>query len=372
MKRIVCDIDDTISITTSRDWENAKPIQEVIDKINYLYDQGWEIYLVTARGSLSCNSRKEADKKYRKQIETWLEKHNVKYTLLSFEKYLAAYYVDDKSITPEEFVKLDIRNLQTGWSGATVELRDGRVYKTANNSIQAAAWYDKAQSFFEVPEVHSLIGNTICLEYIQSNGRPIKISDIIAIIGKMMKIPYISKHENNFLFYENRIKEHLKNMHKFFAAENRKAICNEEMCTTFDEVWPKFSRMFRYFQTNPQFKYFYSFCHGDFSLENIINTDRGLVLIDPIYESDKSTWSSWILDLTKMLHSLRKHGRQEEYEYLMNSVVIEYEKLFLTKETCKYLEITQFIRVFKYAPDNIKPSIIQHIANIFKEIETKK
>lgn len=368
MKRIICDIDDTISITTSRDWENAEPIQDVIDKINDLYSQGWEIYLVTARGSLSCKTREEAEKKYRKQIETWLKKHNVHYTFLSFEKYLAAYYVDDKSITPQEFVKLDIRNLQNGWSGATVELRDGRVYKTADNSIQAAAWYDKAKSFFEVPRVHSLIGNTICLEYIESDERAIKISDIIGILGKMMKIPFITTNENSFKYYEARIKDHLHNMSKFFAEENRKADCNEEMCSTFDEIWPKFQKMFDYLQINKRFQYFISFCHGDFSLENLISTNRGLVMIDPIYEAHKNTWSSWILDLTKMMHSLRKHGRQEEYEYLLKSVVIEYEKLNFSVQLFKYLEITQFIRVFKYAPEKVKPSIIQHISNIFKEI----
>ena len=37
-KRIICDIDDTISITKNRDWENAEPIRNVIDKLNYLYD----------------------------------------------------------------------------------------------------------------------------------------------------------------------------------------------------------------------------------------------------------------------------------------------------------------------------------------------
>ena len=41
-KRIVCDIDDTISVTLNRDWEHAKPIQPVIDKINTLFDKDKE------------------------------------------------------------------------------------------------------------------------------------------------------------------------------------------------------------------------------------------------------------------------------------------------------------------------------------------
>lgn len=371
MKRIVCDIDDTISVTTSRDWENAAPIQPVIDKINDLFAQGWEVYLVTARGSISCKTREEADKKYRAQIEAWLAKHNVHYTLLSFEKYLAAYYIDDKSITPEEFVKLDIRNLQNGWSGATVELRDGRVYKTADNSIHAAAWYDKAKSFFEVPRVHSLIGSTICLEYIKSNDKPVKIYEIVSIIDTMMNIPFITTNQNDFRYYERRISDHLRNMGKFFAKENRKSINDEALLATFDNIWPKFSKMFGYMHNNATFKHVKSFCHGDFSIENIINTDKGPVLIDPIYEAHKDTWSSWLIDLSKMLHSLRKHGRKEEYHCLLKHYVTRYEKTGITQDVLQYLEIMQFIRVFKYAPETVKPSIIYHIRDIFHDIEFK-
>ena len=47
-KRIVCDIDDTISFCTDRDWENAKPNLPVIQKLKQLYNDGWEIFLHTA------------------------------------------------------------------------------------------------------------------------------------------------------------------------------------------------------------------------------------------------------------------------------------------------------------------------------------
>ena len=68
-KCIVCDIDDTISITTSRDWENAEPVWQTINKLNKLYEQGWYIVLLTARGQLSCEGDTlKADKKYRTTI----------------------------------------------------------------------------------------------------------------------------------------------------------------------------------------------------------------------------------------------------------------------------------------------------------------
>ena len=60
MKRLVVDIDDTISFTINRDFENATPNVALIKKLNELFDNGVEIYYVTARGSLSCGSREEA------------------------------------------------------------------------------------------------------------------------------------------------------------------------------------------------------------------------------------------------------------------------------------------------------------------------
>ena len=95
-KRIVLDFDDTLAFTSNRDWDNAKPNVALIEKCNELYNQGWTIDIYTARGSISCRSREEAADKYGPQIESWLLKNHVKYHALSFNKPLAAYYIDDK------------------------------------------------------------------------------------------------------------------------------------------------------------------------------------------------------------------------------------------------------------------------------------
>ena len=103
-KTIVVDIDDTISFTYNRDFINSVPNQPVIDKINQLYNEGWNIILFTARGGKSCNTLEEKEKKYRLVTENWLIKHNVKYNILMFGKPNADYYVDDKNISVDEFV----------------------------------------------------------------------------------------------------------------------------------------------------------------------------------------------------------------------------------------------------------------------------
>ena len=102
---IVVDIDDTISFTHNRDFENSDPNQAVIDRINELYGDGWKIILFTARGGKSCSTLEEKEKKYRGVTEKWLEEHNVKYHTLMFGKPNADYYVDDKNISIEEFVR---------------------------------------------------------------------------------------------------------------------------------------------------------------------------------------------------------------------------------------------------------------------------
>lgn len=361
MKRIVCDIDDTISFTTSRDWENATPNQEVIDKINTLYDQGWEIYLVTARGSLSCKSREEAEDKYREQIETWMKKHGVKYHELSFQKFLAAYYVDDKSITPEEFVKLDIRQLKAGWSGAVVELRDGRVYKTADNSLDAVAWYDIAQHFFNTPKIYSLIGNTIAMEYVKEIDEALKIDDAISIINKMKRIPYDMEF-HSYKNYLNRIKKHSEwiasyvdihtNVYFNYYAEVLQYMNLHIMRTSDKDIALMDNEI--------------SFCHGDLSLENMLCTENGIVLIDPIYEPNKNSWSSWLLDASKLLHSLRKNNRMIEYEYVLKSFVSDN----ISERTLLILELFQHIRTFKYAPtDVLKSKVLQNSYDVIQKLK---
>lgn len=343
-KRIVCDIDDTISITTNRDWKNAKPIQEVINKINEFYDLGWEIYLCTARGYLSCNGdRKEADIKYRAQIEEWLKIHNVKYHVLTFEKILAQYYIDDKSLTPQQFTEINIKQLKSGWSGAHIELRDNKVYKTHSNSLLTCEWYDIAKSFFNVPKIYSLIGETICMEYIE-NDEQIKMNEVVDIFKNMKQIP-AHEDSSDFSSYIERIKNHSK------LANNQ-----------FDDI-VKILSMDNYVQTMNKCK---SFCHGDFSYDNILHNNEKLYLIDPIYEP--KSYSSWLLDVSKFLFSLKYKNKIVEYNYVFSMIARNLLKndnnIYETRVACDLLKLlikSQAIRVYKYAPDFEKKKIISFL-----------
>ena len=73
-KRALVDVDETICFYKGkRFYENAIPKQENIDKINKLYDEGWEIIYWTARGSVSERDLYELTKE---QLESWGCKFN--------------------------------------------------------------------------------------------------------------------------------------------------------------------------------------------------------------------------------------------------------------------------------------------------------
>jgi len=89
------DIDGTIcSQEKPENYSKAKPNWDIIKKINELYDRNHRIYLFTGRHM----QKEEVTKK-------WLTKHRVKYHHLFFGKPVADVYIDDKSITPENFLK---------------------------------------------------------------------------------------------------------------------------------------------------------------------------------------------------------------------------------------------------------------------------
>lgn len=71
-KIIYVDIDGTIC-TLVKDYQDAKPIPEHIDKVNKLYDEGHTIVYYTARGQVTKRDWEELTKK---QLKDWGCKHH--------------------------------------------------------------------------------------------------------------------------------------------------------------------------------------------------------------------------------------------------------------------------------------------------------
>lgn len=329
-KSIVCDIDDTISFTTNRDWKNATPNLPLINKLNNLFDDGWEINFYTARGSLSCKTREEAKEKYEKIILDYFEKHNIKFSSVSFEKPLAQYYIDDKAITPQDFLNLEIETLRGGLSGAEIQRRGNKVFKTAKNSLEAAAWYKEASYIIKTIKIHSIIGDTICMDFIKKTDEP-TISQIEFIIDKFKEIP----ETKNFDTYIDRIIKHMN----LFNPNYKNYLID------------KLNKYKAFYDENK------SFCHGDFSLDNMINSYGILYLIDPI--NPKGLYSSWLLDISKLLHSAYRFKQKTIY----NHFIVKYNHI---KTSLLLLEITHWIRMRKYS--NEKEMIDNRIDYLMKEI----
>lgn len=104
---LVIDLDGTLcEQTTGGDaYWSAKPRQDVIDKVNQLYDEGWHVTIHTARGMRTCkNDIKKVIELYEEKTRDYLIENGVWFHELIMGKPPGDRYVDDRGMTPEEFI----------------------------------------------------------------------------------------------------------------------------------------------------------------------------------------------------------------------------------------------------------------------------
>lgn len=116
MKRLIMDLDNTISFTTQGDYANANPNQAVIDKLREYKQMGFEIVISSSR-----NMRTYQGNVGKINIHTlptiiaWLDKHNVPYDEIYVGKPWCGhdgFYVDDRAVRPEEFATLSYEQIR--------------------------------------------------------------------------------------------------------------------------------------------------------------------------------------------------------------------------------------------------------------------
>lgn len=110
VKRLILDLDDTLSLTKDGKYHDSKPIESVLETVRFYKKQGFEIVFSTSRnmrtyegniGKINANTLPV--------IIDWLDKHNVPYDEIYVGKPwcgFEGFYVDDKAIRPSEFVNL--------------------------------------------------------------------------------------------------------------------------------------------------------------------------------------------------------------------------------------------------------------------------
>lgn len=334
-KRIILDFDDTLAFHQNRDWANSKPNSKLIEKTNALYDQGWQIDIFTARGSISCSSRQEAMEKYKPGMEEWLNRHGVKYHSISFDKPLAAYYVDDKGMSPDNFVNINIQKLEGGLSGSDIYSDGTMVHKKDANAHRVRAWYDNTK-FVNLPKIDRVVGDIITMEYVRHDKDFFKDNVFVALgliqdtLSKL-KRNHTDTHQT-FLDYVYRIEGHVE-------ASN---------VAYFSEVLEKL----RLLNLEP------SYSHGDFGITNMLFNDGKLFLIDPI----PNVFGCTELDAAKFVASLYINNYPREIIDLSKKSMMVYNSI--KEDVFNVIVATEIIRVYRYHPD--KKLILECVRNVFE------
>lgn len=115
MKRLIVDLDDTLSFNVNSDYSSASLNSEFIDKLKIYKKLGFDIVFNTSRnmrtyegnvGKINANTLPV--------IIDWLNKHNIPYDEIYTGKPwcgFEGFYVDDKAVRPAEFVKYSYEEL---------------------------------------------------------------------------------------------------------------------------------------------------------------------------------------------------------------------------------------------------------------------
>ena len=299
--RLVFDLDDTISVHRNRDFENAVPIKETVEKIRRLKADGCEIYIYSARGQNSCKGDLELiEKRNRGQIEEWLDKHGVPYDRLIFGKPLGDLYIDDKGVSLPDFLRGEYGELK-GNSGSDIYRAGDRVIKRCRDARQQADWYERAAGIgLNTPHVFSVVLDTISIEYVEGepgNKRKISRKDLCQIISQIM---LMSLHGAETKFDTKGYISHIKKKLELagFEGKFKKLLsCIEKSAAVLEQHS--------------------TFSHGDLSLSNTIFTANGIYLIDP---SARTEYSTFLNDFAKLRFSLDGgeqflHGGERPHEY---------------------------------------------------------
>ena len=313
IKKLVIDLDDTISWCHDRDWPNAIPNLPVIRKINKLYNDGWDIEIFSSRGQLSKTH-------YFDQVTVWLEEYGVLYTTLRFDKPLGTLYVDDKACSPIDFVNMEIEYL-TGWSGNQLMRVGNRIHKTDPRWQDTLKWFKFASGYLFTPEILSVTGNELVMEYIRPK-RKTTFADACKVVKVISSLNLEPLQDHLWIDYVNRIRvNHL------------------EHCRDLNRI------LYYLMMMDPPRS---GFSHGDLTPDNIIINRRGsMVLIDPLLV----TYSSPAIDQAKVI----AWGITHEPEFLKFDGVPSYKQYMVTP-----LVVSELIRTIKYAP-NIQQNLIHDI-----------
>ncbi|OED96331.1 HAD-IIIC family phosphatase [Vibrio breoganii] len=115
MKKLIVDLDGTITQANTSDYMNVAPREEVIDKLREYKKKGFGIVIATARNMRTHNGNVgKINIHTLPVIIEWLDKHKVPYDEIIVGKPWCGkegFYIDDRAVRPSEFSNLTIEEI---------------------------------------------------------------------------------------------------------------------------------------------------------------------------------------------------------------------------------------------------------------------
>ncbi|AYV11733.1 MAG: HAD hydrolase family protein [Shewanella algae] len=116
MKRLIVDLDGTLTQGDSKDYSAVSPRLDVIAKLREYQAQGFDIVISTARNMRTFEGNVgKINIHTLPVITTWLDKHQVPYDEILVGKPWCGhegFYIDDRAIRPSEFAKLSREQIE--------------------------------------------------------------------------------------------------------------------------------------------------------------------------------------------------------------------------------------------------------------------
>ena len=116
MKRIVIDLDGTLTEKETSDYEGVRPNIEVVEMLRNYKNDGFEVVIATSRNMRTYEGNVgKINVHTLPTIIDWLNRHDVPYDEIIVGKPWCGFdgfYVDDKSIRPSEFASMSYAEIR--------------------------------------------------------------------------------------------------------------------------------------------------------------------------------------------------------------------------------------------------------------------